>query len=135
MSAALTVPSGDTGLEDEELGDSGFGRRDDDSGGKDSLNEDDVTFGFQGDVKHLRRVGIHGGHGGSKLHRRRLPWRHLGQPAQWRRGWMGGGQLLFLLLCREFCIYMSASSLQLTLFNSATCSRFQMLDKFTKKSI
>ena len=40
MSAALTVPSGDTGLEDEGLGHGGCGRRDDDSGGKDSLNED-----------------------------------------------------------------------------------------------
>ena len=125
MSAALTVPSGDTGLEDEELGDSGFGRRDDDSGGKDSLNEDDVTFGFQGDIKHLRRVGIHGGHGGSKLHRRCLPWRHLGQPAQWRRGRMGGGQLLFFVVALSGVLYVRFF-FALTLFNSATCSRFQI---------
>ena len=43
------------------------------------------------DVQHLRRLGLHRGHGRPKLRRRRLPRRDVDQPAQRRRRRMGRG--------------------------------------------
>ncbi len=43
------------------------------------------------DRQHPRRLALHGRHGGAELHRRRLPRRDLGQPAQRRRRRLGRG--------------------------------------------
>ena len=55
-------------------------------------------FGSQGDVQHLRRLGLHRRHGRSKLHWRRIPWSNLGQHSQWRRRRVGGGVFFNMMM-------------------------------------